>query len=289
MKKIIIGLVVLSALSFGAMKSDKINMNNNCQRGTRHSQMMDGLSEGQQNELTSMMESKKEANYKESLNLRTKQLELEKLLSNDEINWESVEKINDQISDMRSEQSLDNMKFRKEIEEKFGITMKHRHKGMNGNHGHMGNGMRDKNHREHMGNGMKDKNHREHMGNGMMDGLSESQQNELTSMMESKREANYKESLNLRIKQLELEKLLSNDEINWKSVEKINDQISDMRSEQSLDSMKFRKGIEEKFGITMGRRHKGMNENHGHMGNGMMDENYREHMGNGMMDEARSY
>jgi len=129
-KKIIVGLLVVSALSFASVKNNQVHMNNNSQRGTHYTQMINGLSESQQNELTNMMEKKREANYKKSLDIRTQQLELEKLLSNDKINWQSVEKVNNQISDMRSKQRLDNMKFRKSIEDKFGITMGH--KGMNG-------------------------------------------------------------------------------------------------------------------------------------------------------------
>ncbi|MCS5422275.1 hypothetical protein NOY06_10430, partial [Psychrilyobacter sp. S5] len=114
---------------------------------------------------------------------------------------------------------------------------------------------------------------------------------ELTNMMQDRREANYKKGLDIRSKQLELEKLLSKDKVNWQSVERVNNQISDMKSKQRLDNMKFRKNVEDKFGITMG--YKGMNGHMGdgsgrHMGNGMMNGNGR-HMGNGMMNGTRGY
>lgn len=135
-KKIIVGLLVISALSFSAMKSNQTNMNNNCQKGTHYSQVMVGLSETQQNELTEMIKNRRKTNYINSLNIRTVELKLEKLLSNDKINWQNVKKVNDQISGMKSEQRLDNMKFRKNIEDKFGITM-----GYKGMIGHMNNKM----------------------------------------------------------------------------------------------------------------------------------------------------
>lgn len=160
-KKIIIGLFVISALSFAAVKSNQFNMNNNCQRGTHYTQMTDGLSVSQKDELTNMMENRKESNYKKSLDIRSQELKLEKLLLNDKVNWQSVEKVNNQISDMKSKLRLNNMKFRKNIEDKFGITMGHR--GMNR---HMGNGMMNQD-GKHMDGKMMNGNGK-HIGNKMM-------------------------------------------------------------------------------------------------------------------------
>ncbi len=137
-KKIIVGLLVVSALSFAAINNNQVNMNNNSQRGTYYSQMMNNLSASQQNELTNMMQDTREANYKKGLDIRSKQLELEKLLSKDKVNWQSVERLNNKISDMKSKQRLADIKFRKNVEDKFGITMGY--KGMNR---HMGGGMRN--------------------------------------------------------------------------------------------------------------------------------------------------
>lgn len=162
-KKIIIGLLVVSALSFAAVKSTQVNMNNNGQRGIQYTQMMNDLSVSQQDELTNMMQDKREVNYEKGLDIRSKQLELEKLLSKDKVNWQSVEKLNSQISDMKAKQRFDNIKFRKNVEDKFGITMGY--KGMNG---HMGSGMMNGNGR-HMDGGMMNGNG-SHMGSGMMNG-----------------------------------------------------------------------------------------------------------------------
>ena len=130
-KKIIIGLLMVSALSFGATNN---NMNNNNQRGTYHNQMISNLSEKQQTELTNMMQDRREANYKKGLDTRSKQLELEKLLAEDKVNWKSVERVNKQISDMKAEQRLDGMKFRSNVEDKYGISMGHG-KGKSGQKG----------------------------------------------------------------------------------------------------------------------------------------------------------
>jgi len=153
-KKIIVGLLMVSALSFGAGNNNTRDTNNSGQRGTYHTQMMNNLSEKQQTELTKTMEDRREANYKKGLDIRSKQLELEKLLAEDKVNWKSVERVNKQISDMKAKQRLDGMKFRSDIEDKYGISMGH--KGMKGNCGstggkHMNNG--------HMGNGMNNGNH----------------------------------------------------------------------------------------------------------------------------------
>ena len=147
-KKIIVGLLMVSALSFGAGNNMK-NTNNSGQRGFYHTQMMDNLSEKQQTELTKTLEDRREANYKKGLDIRSKQLELEKLLAEDKVNWKSVERVNKQISDMKAKQRLDGMKFRSDIENKYGISMGH--KGMKGNCGSTGG--------KHMGSGMNNGNH----------------------------------------------------------------------------------------------------------------------------------
>lgn len=134
-KKIIVGLLVVSALSFAAMNSNQINMNYS-QRGSHYSHMMNNLSTSEQNELINMIQDRREVNYKKGLDIRSKQLELEKLLSKDKVNWQSVERVNKQISDMKAKQRLDNIKFRKTVEDKFGITT-----GYKGIDGHMGDGM----------------------------------------------------------------------------------------------------------------------------------------------------
>ncbi len=155
-KKIIVGLLMVSALSFGAGNNMK-NINNNGQRGFYHTQMMSNLSEKQQTELTEMMEDRREANYKKGLDIRSKQLELEKLLAEDKVNWKSVERVNKQISDMKAKQRLDGMKFRSRVEDKYGISMGH--KGMRDTGGrHMKNGhMRNGNHMNG-GNGYRNNN-----------------------------------------------------------------------------------------------------------------------------------
>ena len=128
-KKIIVGLLMVSALSFGAVNNNSEKMGNmykNNQKMSHHTQMMSNLTEDQQTELTKIMEDRREANYKKSLDMRTKELEMEKLLAQDKINWKSVKQVNKQISDMKGEQRFENMKFRSKIEAKYGITMGHK-------------------------------------------------------------------------------------------------------------------------------------------------------------------
>lgn len=145
-KKIIVGLLMVSALSFGAAKNNPGNMQNNQmmnQQGMQNNQMMNpgnmmggqmgmmnqmnNLTEIQQKELMKLMQEKKDKNYKQGLDMRSKQLEMEKLLLKDKVNWQSVQRVNKQISDMQAKQRLDNMKFAKDVKNKYGISM-----GMNG-------------------------------------------------------------------------------------------------------------------------------------------------------------
>ncbi len=143
---------MVSALSFGAGNNNTKNTNNSGQRGFNHTQMMDNLSESQQTELTEIMQDRREANYKKSLDMRSKQLELEKLLAEDKVNWKSVERVNKQISEMKAKQRLDGMKFRSNMEDKYGISMGHR--GMVSNNGSMGGKHMNRNKMNggHMGN-----------------------------------------------------------------------------------------------------------------------------------------
>ncbi len=137
-KKIIIGLLMVSALSFGA---NNWSNNSNNTKGRYHDQMMSQLSEKQQDELTKDMLKQRDKSYKEGLELKTKQLELEKLLAEDKVNWKSVEKVNKEVALEQADQRLERMKYRKSIEDKYGITMGHRGMGSGKNgKGHSGNG-----------------------------------------------------------------------------------------------------------------------------------------------------
>lgn len=134
-KKIIVGLLMISALSFGAAKNNPGNMQNNQMMnpgnmmGGQMGMMnqMNNLTETQQKELMKLMQERRDENYKQGLDMRSKQLEMEKLLSKDTVNWQSVQRVNKQISDMQAKQRLDNMKFAKDVKNKYGISM-----GMNG-------------------------------------------------------------------------------------------------------------------------------------------------------------
>lgn len=145
-KKIIVGLLMVSALSFGAAKNNSGNMQNNQMmnsQGMQNNQMMNSgnmmagqmsmmnqmnnLTETQKKELMELMQKRMDKNYKQSLDMKSKQLEMEKLLAKDKVSWQSVQRVNKQISDMQAKQRLDNMKFAKDVKNKYGISM-----GMNG-------------------------------------------------------------------------------------------------------------------------------------------------------------
>lgn len=156
-KKIIVGLLMLSALSFGAGNYNSGNMQNNqmmYQQGMGNNHMMNpgnmmgnqmgmmnqinNLTETQQKELMRLMDQKRDRSYKQGLDMRSKQLEMEKLLLKNKVNWQGVERANKEIADMQAKQRLDDLKFAKEVKNKYGISM-----GMNSMMIQMNNQMMD--------------------------------------------------------------------------------------------------------------------------------------------------
>jgi Spy/CpxP family protein refolding chaperone len=261
-KKIIIGLLMVSALSFGATNNNLENMKNmykSNQKMSYTTQMINNLTEGQKIELAKLRKEKKETNHKKGLEMRSEELKLEKLLVQDKINWKSVKQINDQISKLKAEKRLENIKFKSELEEKFGIFMGH-NKG-----GNIGKRINRKNGNEIENQNKKRENNLEKINSGdktmssriqMMNNLTENQQTELNKLIKKRKEVNYKKDLDTRFKELELEKLLVQDSINWKKVKKVNKEISNIKAEQRLDNIKFKSIIEEKYGISMGNKAK---------------------------------
>jgi len=280
-KKIIVGLLMVSALSFGAMNDNSKNINNSGQKGIFYTQTMNNLSEKQQIELTKLMRKKRKDNYKKSLDIKSKELKLEKMLVEDKINWKGVETTNKKISEMKANQRLENIKFKNNVETKYGISispkrMKENDKSMGEKHMRKGinndNNNNNKNKGDQRGtNDNKRMNKNDEKGpnyNKIMNNLLEKQQIKLTKMMGKKRKDNYKKSLDIKTKELKLEKLLIEDEINWKGVEKVNGQISEMKAEQRLENMKFKNKLETKYGISIRYMGKRMDENHMNGGNG---------------------
>lgn len=126
--KVIIGVLMLSALSFGAMKDGENSGKEKLGRKEKREQsekMMSKLSEAQREEFTELMENKKKESHAKRLDIKEKEIVLEKELAKDQIDWESVEKTNKEISMMKGEMILENLKFRDEVEKKYGIKMKH--------------------------------------------------------------------------------------------------------------------------------------------------------------------
>ena len=132
-KKIIIGLALVSALSFGATQNN--TMPNSQRNNTNQTQMMNSnnggmfnqmnnLSEKEQTELTKLVQDRRETNYKKSLDLRSTQLEMEKLLAKDKVSWRNIERLNKKMSDMQSQERLESMKFARKIQDEYGISMR---------------------------------------------------------------------------------------------------------------------------------------------------------------------
>ena len=128
--KIIIGLLLVSAISFGAY--GHYNEGNMVGRGNRNNgyscsgngYMMwneSNLSEEHRAEMFEMMQGRREITYKESLEIRGKELELEKKLAASKVDWKGVERLNKEISDLKAKRRLDGMKYRKEIEDKYEV------------------------------------------------------------------------------------------------------------------------------------------------------------------------
>jgi len=128
--KIIIGLLLLSAVSFGAYgyhngesmwKGNGTMMGRGYSCGGYGSMMWDrnDLSEEHRGEMFEMIRERRETSYKESFEIREKELELERKLSADKVDWKGVERLNKEISDLKAERRLQNIKDRKEIEDKY--------------------------------------------------------------------------------------------------------------------------------------------------------------------------
>jgi len=128
--KIIVGLLLVSAISFGAY--GHYNDGNMMGRGNRNGSycgrngsMMwneSNLSEEHRAEMFEMMQERRDTTYKESLKVREKELELEKKLAESKVDWKGVEKLNKEISDMKAKRRIEGMKYRKEIEDKYDVN-----------------------------------------------------------------------------------------------------------------------------------------------------------------------
>lgn len=128
--KIIVGLLLVSAISFGAY--GHYNEGDMMGRGNRsggyscggNGYMMwneSNLSEEHRAEMFEMMQGRREVTYKESLEIRGKELELEKKLAASKVDWKGVERLNKEISDLKAKRRLEGMKYRKEIEDKYEV------------------------------------------------------------------------------------------------------------------------------------------------------------------------
>jgi Spy/CpxP family protein refolding chaperone len=129
--KVIIGLLLVSAISFGAYGYH--NEGSMMGRGNRaggygcggNGSMMwneNSLSEEHRAEMFEMMQGRRDMTYKESLDVRGKELELEKKLAADKVDWKGVERLNKEISNLKAKRRLEGMKFRKEIEDKYDVN-----------------------------------------------------------------------------------------------------------------------------------------------------------------------
>ncbi|MCS5422291.1 hypothetical protein NOY06_10510, partial [Psychrilyobacter sp. S5] len=141
-KKIIIGLLFITAMTFGhygsysdefvtgkgygsvEMMDSGHGFGGMMGRGYNFERRMEimlnenNLSEKQRAEIFTMIQRRRNSTYKNSLEIREKELALEKKLAVDKVDWIAVEKLNKEISDFRAKERLEEMKFIKEIEDK---------------------------------------------------------------------------------------------------------------------------------------------------------------------------
>lgn len=96
-----------------------------------------------------------------------------------------------------------------------------------------------------MGSGYNSERMMEIMLNG--NNLNEEQRAEIFTMMQSRRNSAYKNNLKIREKELALEKKLNENNVDWKAVEKLNKEVSDLRAKERLEEMKFIKKIQDKY------------------------------------------
>lgn len=126
--KIIVGLLLVSAISFGAYghynegsMMGRGNGNGNYGCGGNRSIMWNenNFSEEHRAEMFEMIQGRRDATYKDSLEIREKELELEKKLMASKVDWKDIERLNKEISDLKGKRRLERMKYRKEIEDKY--------------------------------------------------------------------------------------------------------------------------------------------------------------------------
>lgn len=142
-KAVIIGLLLISAISFGysGSYSDNSRVNNGYSSrgmmgsgygfggmmgsGYNSERMMEimlngnNLNEEQRAEIFTMMQSRRNSAYKNNLKIREKELALEKKLNENNVDWKAVEKLNKEVSDLRAKERLEEMKFIKKIQDKY--------------------------------------------------------------------------------------------------------------------------------------------------------------------------
>ncbi len=151
-KKIIVGVFIISALSFGANNFHKTNnmsnpqyskQNMNSSRNCASLLNSANLTEEQRTEVIALVNKNQEKNYSESLALKEMSLEVEKLLLAEKVDWKKVKSLNQKIALKKADMQTSNMTFRKEIEDKYGISARNHHSGMMGNGGNHKNKMKN--------------------------------------------------------------------------------------------------------------------------------------------------
>lgn len=123
MKKVLIGLAVISALAFakggrgsGIKGGDSTydNKNYNNQKGIYYN-----LSEEEQGKLSKLREEHRTSLIEKNLEVKEARIQIEKELLKDTVDWKAVEKLVDEEYKERAEMELLRLKYRSMIREEF--------------------------------------------------------------------------------------------------------------------------------------------------------------------------
>lgn len=132
MKKLMIaGLMVLSITALGR------SYNGEAGRGYHgNTAVYESLNEDQKAELNTLRDKAYAERQKYANEIQMKKLEVERLVIEDEVDWNKVEKLNGEIAELQAEMRTESLKYRKEASD---ITGYDHGMGM-GSRGHMNHG-----------------------------------------------------------------------------------------------------------------------------------------------------
>lgn len=275
-KRIIVGAMLISTVVFAKGYNNQNGMGRNLKNNTeKEAGNFANLSEEQISKLQTLRTEHLEENQETILELEGLNIEIEKLLAEEKVDWKAVKTKTSQVTKLEAELELDRLKSHEEVKAILGDDMpmlafgqgRMNKGGMHGDDN--GNGRRQGagNKRE---NGMMRGEFREKRESNNQSDLSDEQLSKIDDITADSREENAKLGLELAAIDNDIQKLLIADEINWQAVEaKINAKIN-TKTKIKINNYESREKIEDITGREIiGRGDRKMPGNRGGNAGGM--------------------